>query len=109
VGAQRKYDLSLLRSLEKFVAVGADVQVPFNNYVTGACAFTHKAGVHSKAVMTNPTAYEVQRPVGKRLYYCLSNRMSIGLCALSLVFTLDCAFACVRARTSLRQCLCVPR
>ena len=59
---QKKYNLSLLRSLEKFVAVVADVQVPFNNYVTGSCAFTHKAGVHSKAVMSNPTAYEVIDP-----------------------------------------------
>jgi len=60
--SQAKYNLSLLRSLEKFVGVAADVEIPFNNYVTGSCAFTHKAGVHSKAVMSNPTAYEVIDP-----------------------------------------------
>ena len=37
----------------------AGVSIPFNNYITGTCAFTHKAGVHSKAVMSNPGAYEV--------------------------------------------------
>lgn len=42
--------------------MAADVEIPFNNYVTGSCAFTHKAGVHSKAVMSNPTAYEVIDP-----------------------------------------------
>jgi len=54
--------LSILSHLERYVARTARVSVPFNNYVTGSCAFTHKAGVHSKAVMSDPGAYEVLDP-----------------------------------------------
>jgi len=57
-----KYDLTLIKHLERYVARRAHVPIPFNNYVTGSCAFTHKAGVHSKAVMQNPAAYEVIDP-----------------------------------------------
>uniref|UniRef100_A0A7S4DX45 homocitrate synthase n=1 Tax=Lotharella globosa TaxID=91324 RepID=A0A7S4DX45_9EUKA len=57
-----RYDLSLLKHLERYVAQHCHVTIPFNNYVTGSCAFTHKAGVHSKAVMQNPSAYEVIDP-----------------------------------------------
>jgi len=57
-----RYNLPLLRDLEKFVASKAQIDIPFNNYITGSSAFTHKAGVHSKAVMQNPEAYEVLDP-----------------------------------------------
>jgi len=57
-----RYNLALLRDLEKFVAQKAQIDIPFNNYITGSSAFTHKAGVHSKAVMQNPAAYEVLDP-----------------------------------------------
>jgi homocitrate synthase len=57
-----RYNLPLLRPLEKFVAAVVGQSVPFNNYVTGSSAFTHKAGVHSKAVMKDPSAYEVIDP-----------------------------------------------
>jgi homocitrate synthase len=80
--------LKLLRHLEKYVTKAAKVAIPFNNYITGSTAFTHKAGVHSKAsgnrrccmvggkdgplangalnmlqaVMSDPAAYEVIDP-----------------------------------------------
>ena len=57
-----RYDLTLIRHLEKYVAQAVSVSIPFNNYITGSAAFTHKAGVHSKAVMTNPSSYEVIDP-----------------------------------------------
>jgi len=57
-----KYNLTLVRDLEKFVARKAQIDIPFNNYITGSAAFTHKAGVHSKAVMQNPGSYEVLDP-----------------------------------------------
>eukprot|EP00128_Syssomonas_multiformis_P008114 Colp12_sorted_trinity150504_noHs@14806 len=57
-----RYDLSLVQMLDKYVAAAVGVTIPFNNQVTGSSAFTHKAGVHSKAVMTNPSAYEVIDP-----------------------------------------------
>eukprot|EP01134_Creolimax_fragrantissima_P007946 CFRG7946T1 len=57
-----RYDLSLVPLLDKYVAAAVGVPIPFNEQVTGSAAFTHKAGVHSKAVMTNPEAYEVLNP-----------------------------------------------
>eukprot|EP00004_Rigifila_ramosa_P002889 TRINITY_DN12955_c0_g1_i1.p1 TRINITY_DN12955_c0_g1~~TRINITY_DN12955_c0_g1_i1.p1 ORF type:complete len:568 (-),score=131.73 TRINITY_DN12955_c0_g1_i1:14-1501(-) len=57
-----RYDLHLLRHLERYVAQACEISIPFNNYITGSAAFTHKAGVHSKAVMHNPGAYEVLDP-----------------------------------------------
>lgn len=58
----RKYDLSQLQNLEKLVAGKVGVEVPFNNVLTGAVAFHHKAGVHTKAVLQNPTSYEAIDP-----------------------------------------------
>eukprot|EP00121_Abeoforma_whisleri_P006624 Awhi_evm1s6029 len=48
--------------LDKYVAAAVGVPIPFNNYITGSSAYTHKAGVHSKAVMNDPSAYEVIDP-----------------------------------------------
>ncbi|KNC74378.1 hypothetical protein SARC_13072, partial [Sphaeroforma arctica JP610] len=53
-----RYDLNLVQWLDKYVAAAVGVPIPFNEQITGSAAFTHKAGVHSKAVMTNPEAYE---------------------------------------------------
>lgn len=58
-----RYHLPLIRDLEKFVARKSKIDIPFNNYVTGSAAFTHKAGVHSKAVIQNPGSYEVIDPL----------------------------------------------
>ena len=41
-----KYDLSKLKPLEDLVASAVEINIPFNNYVTGFCAFTHKAVSH---------------------------------------------------------------
>ena len=56
------YDLPLLRHLDARVAAIVGVPVPFNNYLTGATAFTHKAGVHTKAVLADPRTYEIFDP-----------------------------------------------
>eukprot|EP00906_Rhabdomonas_costata_P017010 RCo024479 len=57
-----RYNLKLVAHIERFLAQTTDIQVPFNNYVTGSSAFTHKAGVHTKAVLNNPAAYEIINP-----------------------------------------------
>jgi len=57
-----KYNLKALRDLENYVSEIVDIQVPFNNYVTGYCAFTHKAGIHAKAMLNNPATYEILNP-----------------------------------------------
>jgi homocitrate synthase len=56
------YDLPLLRHLDARVAEIVGVPVPFNNYLTGATAFAHKAGVHTKAVLADPRTYEIFDP-----------------------------------------------
>jgi homocitrate synthase len=59
---KNKYKLHMLRDLENLVADAVSVQVPFNNYITGYCAFTHKAGIHAKAILNNPSTYEILKP-----------------------------------------------
>lgn len=43
-----RFRLPLLRPLEKFVASVSFISVPFNNYITGSSAFTHK--VHERVL-----------------------------------------------------------
>lgn len=57
-----KYDLPLLRDIEKLVARRVGIDVPFNTPITGRTAFHHKAGVHTNAVLQNPTSYEAIDP-----------------------------------------------
>lgn len=57
-----KYKLHMLRDIENLVAESVEIQVPFNNYITGYCAFTHKAGIHAKAILNNPSTYEILKP-----------------------------------------------
>ncbi len=58
----RKYDLQLLREIEELVARRVGIDVPFNTPITGRTAFHHKAGVHTNAVLQNPTSYEAIDP-----------------------------------------------
>lgn len=51
---KNKYNLTKIRDVENIVADAVEVTVPFNNYITGYCAFTHKAGIHAKAILNNP-------------------------------------------------------
>ncbi len=57
-----KYDLPLLAEIEKLVAAKLGLDIPFNTPITGEVAFHHKAGVHTKAVLRNPTTYEAIDP-----------------------------------------------
>ncbi len=54
----KKYRLDLLYELDHMVAEMVGVQVPFNNYISGETFFTHKAGIHTKAVLAAPETYE---------------------------------------------------
>lgn len=58
----QKYRLHLLYELDHMVAEMVGVQVPFNNYITGSTFFTHKAGIHTKAVLAAPETYESINP-----------------------------------------------
>jgi homocitrate synthase len=57
-----RYRLGQLRELERIVARVTGVEIPFNNPVTGETAFSHKAGMHLKSMMSNPGSYEIIPP-----------------------------------------------
>jgi len=54
------------------------VDIPFNNYITGFASFTHKAGIHSKAVLNNPATYEILNPedFGLMRYIHVAHRLT---------------------------------
>jgi homocitrate synthase len=73
-----KYDLPLLRALDTTVADQVGVDIPFNNYITGITAFTHKAGIHAKAILNNPETYEILNPqaFGMTRYVSIAHRLT---------------------------------
>ena len=73
-----KYNLPLLREIDNLVASLVDVDVPFNNYITGFTAFTHKAGIHAKAILNNPSTYEILDPAdfGLSRYIHVAHRLT---------------------------------
>ncbi|KAI8642106.1 homocitrate synthase, partial [Parasitella parasitica] len=73
-----KYDLTKIREVENMVAKAVEVTVPFNNYITGYCAFTHKAGIHAKAILNNPSTYEILDPTdfGMTRYVSIGHRLT---------------------------------
>jgi homocitrate synthase len=74
----RKYNLEKLRELELLVGDIVGVDIPFNNYITGITAFTHKAGIHAKAVLNNPETYEILRPqdFGMTRYISIAHKLT---------------------------------
>ncbi|GAC1394052.1 MAG: homocitrate synthase [Ktedonobacteraceae bacterium] len=87
------YDLTQVAPLDQFVASCLGLAIPFNTPITAPSAFTHKAGVHTKAVLQNPRAYEVLDPadfglmrhvdIGSRVTgrYAVGHRVTaLGLC-----------------------------
>jgi len=77
-GVKAKYDLPALREIENLVADAVQISVPFNNYITGFCAFTHKAGIHAKAILANPSTYEILKPedFGLTRYVHIGSRLT---------------------------------
>ncbi|MEJ5202339.1 MAG: homocitrate synthase [Anaerolineales bacterium] len=73
-----KYHLPLLMHLDQAVARLVNVDIPFNNYITGFAAFTHKAGIHAKAVLNNPSTYEILKPedFGLHRYIHIASRLT---------------------------------
>ncbi|MBI5667807.1 MAG: homocitrate synthase [Chloroflexi bacterium] len=57
-----KYNLTLLPQLDLLIADICGIEIPFSNYITGSSAFIHKAGIHAKAVLADPTTYEILKP-----------------------------------------------
>ncbi len=72
-----KYDLAMLREIDNLIADLVEVNVPFNNYITGYAAFMHKAGIHSKAMLNSPSTYEILDPhdFGLERYILVAHRL----------------------------------
>lgn len=75
---RERYNLPMLREVENYVAERVRVDVPFNNYITGYTAFTHKAGIHAKAILNNPSTYEILDPedFGLTRYVHVAHRLT---------------------------------
>jgi homocitrate synthase len=68
------YDLGQLAALDHYVADCLQIDIPFNMPITAPSAFTHRAGVHTRAVLRNPRAYEALNPKD----FGLDRRLDIG-------------------------------
>jgi len=87
----------MLREIENLVAEAVEVNVPFSNPITyayptllspsygrlmvsdsGYVAFTHKAGIHAKAILNNPSTYEILKPedFGLTRYVSIGHRLT---------------------------------
>ena len=73
-----KYKLPMLLQLDQLVAGLVQVDIPFNNYITGFSAFTHKAGIHAKGVLNDPSTYEALKPedFGLTRYIHIAHRLT---------------------------------
>jgi len=74
----KKYKLPMLRDLENMVAELVGIAIPFNNYITGITACTHKAGIHAKALLNNPETYEAINPrdFGLTRYISITHKLT---------------------------------
>jgi homocitrate synthase len=61
-GLVEHYRLEMLPELDAMLADMLGVAIPFNAAVTAPTAFHHKAGMHTKAVLVDPGAYEILDP-----------------------------------------------
>ncbi|KAK7422351.1 homocitrate synthase lys21 [Neonectria punicea] len=68
-----KYNLKSLKSLEELVADAVQINIPFNSPVTGYCA-----GIHAKAILANPSTYEIIDPhdFGLTRYISINSRIT---------------------------------
>ncbi|KAF1962064.1 homocitrate synthase [Byssothecium circinans] len=73
-----RYKLHKLKDIEDMVAEAVQINIPFNNPITGFCAFTHKAGIHAKAILNEPSTYEIINPAdfGMSRYIHFSSRLT---------------------------------
>ncbi len=69
-----KYSLRMLPRLDQLIADICEIDIPFNNYITGSSAFIHKAGIHAKAVLADPESYEAINPTD----FGITRGISIG-------------------------------
>jgi len=75
---KKKYKLKKLRKLDEMIANMVGIGIPFNNYITGVTAFTHKAGIHAKAILNQPETYEILNPkdFGLTRYISIAHKLT---------------------------------
>ena len=75
---RNKYNLHQLYELNQLVADKVEIEIPFNHYITGLTAFTHKAGIHAKAILNNPETYEILDPndFGLTRYISIAHKLT---------------------------------
>lgn len=73
-----QYDLPMLLEIDQLVAEFVGITVPFNQPITAPTAWSHKAGMHAKAVLANPASYEVLDPAafGRERQLHLAHRLT---------------------------------
>ncbi|GAC1652552.1 MAG: homocitrate synthase [Herpetosiphon sp.] len=72
------YQLEQLQGVDELVAGMLGMAIPFNSCITGGTAFTHKAGLHTNAVLRNPHSYESLDPAafGRRREVMIGHRLT---------------------------------
>ncbi|MBI5300670.1 MAG: homocitrate synthase [Chloroflexi bacterium] len=75
---KKKYKLKKLRKIDEMIAKMVGIGIPFNNYITGVTAFTHKAGIHAKAILNQPETYEILNPkdFGLTRYISIAHKLT---------------------------------
>jgi homocitrate synthase len=75
---KKKYKLKKLRKIDEMIANMTGIGIPFNNYITGVTAFTHKAGIHAKAILNQPETYEILNPkdFGMTRYISIAHKLT---------------------------------
>lgn len=69
-----RYRLDMLPEIDATVARMVGMEIPFNASITSPTAFTHKAGLHTKAVIQDPNSYEIMNPA----LFGLDRTISVG-------------------------------
>jgi homocitrate synthase len=73
-----QYQLEILPELDRMVADMVGIEIPFNAAITSETAFHHKAGMHTNAVLKDPSAYEIFDPArfGRERTVMVGHRLS---------------------------------
>ncbi|RED53237.1 homocitrate synthase/isopropylmalate synthase family protein [Aestuariispira insulae] len=75
---RQHYHLDQLQDITRFVADCVGVEIPFSHPIMGKAAFSHKAGIHLKAVLQDPGSYEaiVPEEFGLERHLNLAHRLT---------------------------------
>lgn len=58
----KKYHLKSLKKLSDLFSQLSGVSIPLNHYIVGESSFCHKGGIHTNAILNNPSSYECINP-----------------------------------------------